>query len=147
MTTSLITLFDRDLDRLKSEVELIDDKNLWKACSGVTNCAGNLTLHLCGNLKHFIGSVLGQTGYIRERDKEFSDKNISKNDLYKNIEETKRVIKATLTKVSPEDLQSIYPMPRWDQEISVEFFLIHLHSHLNYHLGQINYIRRILTYS
>ncbi|MDX1627550.1 MAG: DUF1572 family protein [Fulvivirga sp.] len=143
MTTSLIALFDRDLARLKQEIELYPETELWKTLPGITNSAGNLTLHICGNLKHFIGAQLGNSGYIREREKEFADKNVSKSALYDNIDQTRQVISKTLGSLSDKNLDSTYPLQMWGKEITTEFFLIHLQSHLNYHLGQINYLRRI----
>lgn len=145
MTGSLITLFDRDLNKLISELELTDDMHLWVRTAGVTNSIGNLALHLCGNLNHFIGATLGQTGYVRQRDKEFSDKHVSKHELIAKINETKQVVAHTLSKLSPPQISAAYPLIVFDRQVSTEYFLIHLQAHLNYHLGQINYLRRILT--
>ncbi len=147
MIKSLSSLFKRDLDRLISEIELTDDDKLWVKKPGITNSIGNLALHLCGNLNHFIGATLGQTGYIRQRDKEFSDKNVSKESIINNIKKTTASISEVLNKLNKENLQATYPIQVFDKHVSTEYFLIHLHSHLNYHLGQINYLRRILTAS
>jgi len=145
MTQPLIELFERDLAKLKTEVELTNDRDLWQTREGVTNSIGNLTLHLCGNLKHFVGAILGETGYIREREREFSDKNVSKADLYANLGETREVVISTLQKLTQEQLNATYPKKVFDKDMTGMQFLIHLHSHLNYHLGQINYLRRILS--
>lgn len=103
-----------------------------------------MCLHICGNLKHFIGEILGKTGYVRNRDSEFSDKNISKEKLIENIDETISVVKNTLEKMTEKDFEKNYPENVIMNEMTTGFFLIHLHSHLNYHLGQINYHRRLL---
>ncbi len=74
---ALIEIFERDLLKLKEEISLYkDENNLWVTEKQISNAAGNLTLHLIGNLNHFIGATLGHTGYVREREKEFSTKNI-----------------------------------------------------------------------
>lgn len=146
MTDHLIKLFNRDLDRLVNEVEAyFNEEDLWKVAGEISNPAGNLTLHLCGNLKHFIGAKLGNTGYIRERDKEFGDKDISREELLQNISETKRIVVDTLSKLKPEDMDKDFEIPNWKEKVSTGFWLIHLSTHLNYHLGQINYHRRLLN--
>jgi len=147
MIKSLIHLFNRDLDKLISEIELTDDNKLWIKKPGITNTIGNLALHLCGNLNHFIGATLGSSGYVRQRDKEFSDKNVSKEVIIDRIEAVKIIIANTLNKLTSDQIASSYPINVFDKTVTTEYFLIHLHSHLNYHLGQINYLRRILTAS
>ncbi len=142
---SLKTLFDRDLDKLTQELELFQDpQKLWTAPEGVSNPAGTLILHLCGNLQHFIGATLGSTGYVRQRDLEFSRRDVTVKELKEQISVTKDTIVNTLSGLSPESLEDLYPLELWKKRFTTGFFLIHLHSHLNYHLGQINYLRRIL---
>ena len=145
VTEPLISLFNRDLDKLIVEVELIDDKNLWSKLPGITNTVGNLTLHICGNLQHFIGATLGDTGYLRQRDIEFSNKNVSKHDLIDEVKQTKDVISTVLKSISEDKIPALYPLNVFDKEMSTEYFLLHLHGHLTYHLGQINYLRRAIT--
>lgn len=143
---SLLKVFDRDLNKLKDEINLfINDKDLWLTPGEIKNSPGNVSLHICGNLKHFIGAILGNSGYIRERDKEFSLKNISKEELLLNVEETKNIVKETLSSLDSALLTKKYPLNVFGEEMSTEYFLIHLSTHLNYHLGQINYLRRILV--
>ncbi|MBK7104958.1 MAG: DinB family protein [Ignavibacteriae bacterium] len=140
---SLIKIFDRDLEKLISEIQLFEnEENLWIVKGDIKNSAGNLALHLCGNLKHFIGHNLGGTNYIRERDKEFSLKNISKLELIKNIEETKDIVISTLTNFDESRFSEIYKEKISLGDVEVGYFLLHLITHLNYHLGQINYLRR-----
>ncbi|MGW8121984.1 DUF1572 family protein [Roseivirga echinicomitans] len=143
---SISELISRDLDRLSVEVAAYSkEENLWITEGEITNSAGNLTLHLCGNLQHFIGAVLGKTGYERNRDFEFAGKNISRDELLIAITETKKVVQETLHRLTESVLY--YPFPQRlfnNKEMSTLFFLIHLQGHLNYHLGQINYHRRIL---
>jgi len=142
---SLKKLFDRDLDRLKNELSNYkDESSLWVMKKNISNSAGNLALHIIGNLNHFIGGVLGENGYVRDRDAEFSKKDVPVNDLLQNIDEVKTTIYNTLEGISEEELLENFPINVFGYEMTTLFFLMHLHSHLTYHLGQINYHRRLI---
>ena len=142
---TLKILFARDLKRLRNEIELYNNEdNLWEIEKNITNSAGNLCLHLIGNLNTYIGIEIGETDYIRNRELEFSLKHIPKADLLKNIDETILVIDSALNKITQEDLIKEYPVVVFDTPTSTEHLLLHLSTHLSYHLGQINYHRRLL---
>lgn len=144
ITEILSQLYQRDLDKLKIEVgQYASDEQLWTVPDGISNSGGNLALHLVGNLKHFIGAVLGKSGYVRDRDAEFGSKNVSKDDLITAIDETSEVVTSTLAKLTTDDLAAVYPIEVFGHPMTTEAFLIHLSTHLNYHLGQINYHRRL----
>ena len=145
MLESLIQLFKRDLQSLKSEIKnYSDETSLWITEKEIANSAGNLCLHLIGNLNHFIGATLGNTGYVRQRNTEFNLKDISRQELITKIDETASMIKDVLESLNEKELDKIYPINVFDEEMTTEYFLIHLFGHLNYHLGQINYHRRLL---
>jgi uncharacterized damage-inducible protein DinB len=145
ITDALIMLFERDLQRLKNEIELYKaEENTWLVKEGIGNSAGNLCLHLIGNLSHFIGAMLGNTGYVRHREDEFSLKNIPRQDLITNIENCRLIVKNTLVKLTAADLEKEFPQNVFDKPITTEMMLMHLATHLTYHLGQINYHRRLL---
>ena len=145
LTEVLRTLFNRELTKLKKEVELYNhESNLWKIEKDIKNSGGNLCLHLIGNLNTYIGATLGNSGYIRDRDLEFSLKDISKAELIKKIEETIAVVDLTLSTVTEQQLKEEYPMLVLAEKTSTEFFLVHLATHLTYHLGQVNYHRRLI---
>ena len=142
---SLIKIFKKNLNKLKVEIELYDNEShLWLTEGEVTNATGNLTLHIVGNLNHYIGATLGNTGYIRKRDLEFALKSVSRIELLKQIDETKAVVENTLRQLSEETIQKEYPLLVFKESMTTGFFLIHLTTHLAYHLGQINYHRRLL---
>jgi uncharacterized damage-inducible protein DinB len=142
---TLQTLFRRDLEKLKSEIELYQNEaNIWLIEPNVSNSAGNLCLHLIGNLNHFIGATLGKTDYVRNREAEFSDKNVPQIKLIEQIEKTIEVVEQSLAKVSEDQLQEEYPLVVLGKATSTHYFLFHLVAHLSYHLGQINYHRRLL---
>lgn len=142
---SLKSLYNRDLNKLKTEIEAYqNEENIWKTDKNITNSAGNLCLHLVGNLNHFIGTHLGNTGYARQRDLEFSLKDIPQAELTAKIEATATMIDSTLSQLSEEDLKKEYPVVVFESGMTTDYFLIHLIAHLDYHLGQINYHRRLL---
>ena len=142
----LIPLYERDLGRLKTEIEQFSDEaDLWKTSGQVTNSAGNLCLHLTGNLQHFIGAVLGGSGYERDRDAEFANRNVSRETLLSEIETTTAVVKKTISKLTDKQFSAAYPIEVFGHPMTTDYFLIHLASHFNYHLGQINYHRRLLA--
>ena len=145
ITDTLIKLFKRDLNKLIDELDLYkDESNLWKQEGLVSNSAGNLCLHLVGNLNHFIGATLGNTGYVRHRDLEFTNKNVPVSDLKNQVEETIKMVEKTLSKLTEVDLQAEYRRNPFEDYMTTEYFLTHLALHLAYHLGQINYHRRLL---
>ncbi|WPR70696.1 DUF1572 family protein [Flavobacterium sp. NG2] len=142
---TLIQLFNRDLTRLKSEIEAYKtEKSIWNTDKQITNSAGNLCLHIVGNLNTYIGATLGNTGYKRQRDLEFSLKNIPKQDLILKLEETIQIVNTSLELLSEEQLLEDFPIVVFKEKTTTEFMLIHLTTHLAYHLGQINYHRRLL---
>ncbi len=144
---TLIKLFNRDLNKLKEEINAYKaESNLWVIDKGVSNCGGNLCLHLVGNLNHFIGAELDGTGYARKRDLEFSLKDVPRDELLRQIDETMTIVETTLTKLTPEDLQKEYRRRVLEDYMTTGYFLVHLTSHLAYHLGQINYHRRLLDF-
>jgi uncharacterized damage-inducible protein DinB len=148
LINSLQQLFTRDLNKLKEEIALYkDESNLWRTDKNISNSAGNLCLHLAGNLKTFIGAVIGETGYVRNRPEEFAAKNIPKEVLIKSIDEVISVVEESLQKLPEESLEKEYPVQVFDKPLTYEQFLLHLSGHLMYHLGQINYHRRLLDHS
>lgn len=137
-------LYKRDLEKLRHEIGLYRDESaIWKIDEGITNSAGNLCLHLVGNLNAFIGAELGKSGYVRERDLEFSTRETPRDELFKKIDETIQVVANALDGLSVEQLEEDYPIVVFAEKIPTGYFLIHLTTHFNYHLGQINYHRRI----
>lgn len=142
---SLRSLYSRDLKKLKTEIEAYRNEGaMWKTDQSIANSAGNLCLHLVGNLNHFIGAELGKTGYIRNRELEFSLKDIPQTELLSMAEATTAMVDQVLSQLTPEDLEKEYPLVVFEDKMTTGYFLIHLITHLDYHLGQINYHRRLL---
>ena len=142
---TLLNLFERDLAKLKAEVEAYaNEGDLWRVEGEIANSAGNLCLHLAGNLRHFFGAVLGGTDYVRDRDAEFASKFVPRVTLLAEVDAAVSEVKAVLEQITDEELQKNYPIEVFGHPMTTEFFLVHLATHLNYHLGQINYHRRML---
>lgn len=146
MSTAILRqLFKKDLNQLKVEMEAYnEEKNLWLTSDGISNCGGNLCLHLIGNLRAFIGAELGNSGYVRQRELEFSQKDVPRITLIEQVESTARLVDSTLEKLTEEDLSKQYPLIILKEPMTTGFFLMYLTTHLAYHLGQINYHRRLL---
>ncbi|HYF67382.1 MAG TPA: DinB family protein [Ohtaekwangia sp.] len=142
---SLQEIFERDLTKLSQEIEAYTNEDkLWYTEKNIANSAGNLCLHLVGNLNTYIGKTLGKTNYIRNRDLEFSQKDVAKSTLLKMISETRDVVRTSLSDINPVQLNEPFPVKVFSETTTTGFMLIHLATHLSYHLGQINYHRRLL---
>jgi uncharacterized damage-inducible protein DinB len=145
LLSTLQEIFFRDINRLKSEMELYQNEaDIWRIEKQISNSAGNLCLHLIGNLNAFISAALGNTNYVRNRALEFSEKGVPRTELLNKIDETILVVNQTLQQLSEDDLKKDFPILVFDEKTTTEFFLVHLSTHLTYHLGQINYHRRLL---
>jgi uncharacterized damage-inducible protein DinB len=144
LTESLIPIFERDLNKLKDEIESYKtDEQLWIVRGEIKNSGGNLALHLIGNLNHFIGAVLGENGYVRNRDAEFSTKSGTRAEIVAMVLETIPVVSSALGKLTAESLVKDFPVQKHDETRRMDFMLLHLFGHFSYHLGQINYHRRL----
>ena len=142
---TLKILFTRDLSKLRSEIELYkEEENIWKIEQNISNSAGNLCLHLVGNLNTYIGKEIGKSNYVRNRELEFSLKNVPRKELLRKIDNTIDVVGKSLEGLDKNTLENEYPVLVFDKKSSTEYLLIHLATHLTYHLGQINYHRRLI---
>ena len=140
------SILDRDLSALRREVEAYtDEAELWGPVPGTTNPAGTLVLHLAGNLQHFFGACLGRTGYLRNREAEFSRRDVPRAELLREIEAARSAVKAGLAKVSSSDLAAEFPEAVANTRLTTGEYLVHLVAHFAYHLGQVDYHRRVLT--
>ncbi|MEO8146355.1 MAG: DUF1572 family protein [Bacteroidia bacterium] len=143
---TLLEIYERDLLQLQKEIESYEDESqIWMVKDGISNSAGNLCLHLCGNLKHFIGATLGHTGYVRNRDAEFELKDIPRHALIADIESTIEAVNKSLTNLSELDFFKKFPLEKHGRVVTTDFMLLHLLGHLSYHIGQINYHRRLVS--
>lgn len=146
LVNSFVFLFERELGKLQHEIEQYpEEKLLWQTAGQISNPPGNLCLHLCGNLQNYIGATLGSTGYIRNRPYEFSARDLTRSHLIAEISQTKSSVINTLKKLTDESLHRQYPEEALGYPMTTVFFLNHLFGHFGYHLGQINYHRRMIS--
>jgi len=140
----LQSLFERDLLRLKTEIAAYQpEEKLWYVEKDVTNSAGNLCLHLVGNLNMYIGTVIGGKKYDRNREQEFLVKGVPRQELLRQLKDTILMVRHSLNRLSEEALQEEYPLLVFAEKTTTAYLLVHLTTHLAYHLGQINYHRRL----
>ena len=146
LSTELAALYTRDLTRLVQELDAFPDTDtLWQTRAGITNSAGNLALHLEGNLREFIGRLLGQHDYKRDRPREFSDSGLDQSELIARLSAVRDEIPLVIAGLSVEQLAAAYPQIYSGMTLPTRQMLVHLEGHLSYHLGQIDYLRRLLT--
>jgi Protein of unknown function (DUF664) len=140
------TVLLRELESLERELSLFPSEELiWRVVPGVSNSSGTLALHVCGNLQHYVGAILGASGYIRNRELEFARRDVSRAALLSEIQQTVRVVREVLSSLAPDRLSLDYPEEFGGARVATGLFLLHLSSHLAHHLGQVGYLRRALT--
>ncbi|MGN6493578.1 MAG: DinB superfamily protein [Agriterribacter sp.] len=145
ITQHLIPLFQKDLDKLKEEISLYaKDEQLWQIKGAITKSAGNICLQLTGSLQHYIGAVLGDSGYVRNKEAELRVKNAPRSKLLEDIASTKSAVTDALEQLSKNELLKNYPLPVFEEAVTTEYYLIHLLCDLNLNIGQISYHRQIL---
>jgi uncharacterized damage-inducible protein DinB len=152
LATTVQPLFERDLSKWIAELQQYPtDASVWAlspaatSADGIKNSAGTLSLHILGNLNHFIGAILGNTGYIRDRDAEFSSRDVPRDVLVAQLQATSTMLAQVLPTLTAADLAATFPKEALGYPMTTEYFLVHLYGHLNWHLGQMNYHRRLLA--
>lgn len=145
MLADLVTLYKRDLEKLVAELEAYpNEASIWAIAGDIRNPAGNLVLHIVGNLNTYIGLNLGQIPYVRDRPSEFSRRDVLRAELVQMLRDTSSMIEGVLSK-SDLPLEAPYPQESLGYPMTTQYFLIHLYGHLNWHLGQVNYHRRLVA--
>ena len=145
LNSTLAGFYERDIRKLIEEVSLFtNEEDLWRIQGSVKNSAGNLMLHIIGGLNHFVGATLARTGYVRNRDQEFSRKGVGRKELIAQLEALILLINESLNTLTQEQMDAEFPVFFDKPKTSTSYVLVQLLAHLNYHLGQVNYLRRIL---
>jgi hypothetical protein len=143
---SVAAILDRDLRALSREVEAYpDERGLWQEMPGISNVAGTLVLHLAGNIQHYLGARLAGNGYVRDRPGEFARRDVSRPELLREIEAAQAAVKAALSRPRVQDLGAEFPETVGGTRVATGDYLVHLAAHFAYHLGQIDYHRRMVT--
>ena len=139
-------LITREIRAVKREIEAYpDDASVWRVIPGLPNTGGTLALHLAGNLQHFFGAILGKDGYRRDRDAEFARRDVPRRELLEELDAAIASVERTLRGLVKGSLPDVYPEPIAKRRFASDIYLLHLVSHLAYHLGQIDYHRRAVT--
>lgn len=146
MLSSLLAgMYTRDLNKFADEINLFaNEDNLWKTAGTINNSAGNLALHIAGGLNYLIGNLLAHTGYVRNREAEFTAKGVAREELVAGLKNAAQLVEATLQQMTDEDMRQTFPIPFDGSPRSNSYILVQMLTHLNYHLGQVNYLRRVL---
>jgi uncharacterized damage-inducible protein DinB len=143
---AIASILERDLQALRREVEAYpDERSLWQRMPGITNTAGTLVLHLTGNLQHYLGARLGGTGYVRDRPAEFARRDVPRAELLREIDAARSAVRAGLADLSEAQLAADYPETIAGAKVATGEYLVHLTTHFAYHLGQLDYHRRIVS--
>src|ERR1700755_1327533 len=112
LNNMLANLYERDLRKVIEEVNAFkNEEDLWKIQGSIKNSCGNLVSHLIGGMNHHIGATLGHTGYVRNRELEFSVKGTPKKELVAQLEALILVIRTTLDGFTPETIEAEFPYP------------------------------------
>lgn len=145
-TQTFLHFYLRDIDKLMAEIEAFpSEESLWRTGGDVKNAAGTLGLHMAGNLQHFFGAVLGGTGYVRRRDLEFSARGVAKAEILAGLQTARDVVAGVLENMTDAQLSEVFPADHFGENRSTLHALLHLQAHLSYHLGQVNYLRRLVS--
>lgn len=146
MIAELKEVYEKHMQMCINDIRLYTNENdIWKTMPDISNSAGNLALHIAGNLNLFVGNILGKTGYVRDRDAEFSSKDIPQQQIIQLLESTTAMLNQVLGNLSDEQLQQPYPIDKFGADKTIAFALTYLLAHLAYHQGQVNYHRRLLN--
>jgi uncharacterized damage-inducible protein DinB len=146
LVEAVVAILDRDLQTLAREVMAYpDDGALWQVPEGVLNSAGTLVLHLTGNIQHFLGARLASTGFVRDRPAEFATRGVPRAALLRQIEAARIAVRAAADTVNDAELDRDYPEVVGGMRVAAGEYLVHLVSHFAYHLGQVDYHRRLVT--
>ena len=146
LVAAVAAILDRDLQALAREIAAYpDERALWETPAGITNSGGTLAVHLAGNIRHYFGAKLGGTGYVRDRPAEFAARDVPRVTILAQIEEARAAVRAAAGRLTDERLDEDYPEVIAGVRVATEEFLVHLVSHFAYHLGQLDYHRRVVT--
>jgi uncharacterized damage-inducible protein DinB len=146
LIAAVAAILDRDLRALAREVQAYpDERALWETPPGVLNSAGTLALHLAGNIRHYLGAQLGRTGFARDRPAEFAARGVPRATILQQIEEARAAVRAAAARVGDDWTDEDFPEVVGGVRVATGEYLIHLVSHFAYHLGQLDYHRRLVT--
>ncbi len=140
--TALIGELEHLLKELRQLVDPLTEAQFWRKPVEPGNSAGHLVLHLTGNLSHFVGAQLGKTGYVREREREFSETQVPPKDVaLSRLDDVVALFRRIVEGLTPEQFAAPHPTERLGLVLPG---LLHLVTHFALHRGQMSYIVRLV---
>ncbi|TVR64648.1 MAG: DinB family protein [Gemmatimonadales bacterium] len=140
---ALKRLLTRDLEMVARQVAAYpNDRLLWVELPGRPNPGGTLAVHVAGNLEHYVGAVLGRTGYVRDRERELAVRGLTRGEVGDEVAGALDTVARVLGSLEAGDLDRPYPELQRGRRLRTGDFLLHLAMHLAYHLGQLDSHRR-----
>jgi uncharacterized damage-inducible protein DinB len=150
MSAEVVTLAKssliEELEQLAREIcqasEPLSEADFWRKPVERCNSVGHLVLHLTGNLNHFVGARLGNTGYVRDREREFTEAAPpARARALAGLDEAVALFRRVVGALTPEQLTAPHPETRFGPVLKT---LVHLVAHFAVHRGQISYLVRLL---
>jgi uncharacterized damage-inducible protein DinB len=142
MRSALIGALEGQRDAVKAAAEPLSEADFWRKPVEPGNSVGHLVLHLAGNLNHFVGGQLGGSGYVRDREREFTETNPpAKAAALAGLDAAVATFRRVVGNLSAEALLAPHPEARFGTVVNA---LVHLVAHFALHRGQISYIARLL---
>ncbi|HEY7307925.1 MAG TPA: DinB family protein [Gemmataceae bacterium] len=140
--TALIEELEQLRDQVRTLAEPLSEREFWTKPLDPGNSVGHLVLHLTGNLNYFVGAQLGGSGYVRDREREFTETQLpSKGDALQKLDDAVTMFRKVVSGLSAEQLAAAHPETRFGVVMNA---LIHLLAHFALHRGQMSYIVRLV---
>ena len=140
--TALIAALEKLRDEVRNLAEPLTEAEFWSKPFDPSNSVGHLVLHLSGNLNHFVGGQLGNTGYVRDREREFTESQVpSKMEALAKLDDAVTTFRKLVSGLNAEQLAEPHPEARFGAVMNA---LLHLLSHFALHRGQMSYIVRLV---
>jgi uncharacterized damage-inducible protein DinB len=140
--TALIAELEELRDAVREVMAPLSEKQLWAKPIEPGNSIGHLVLHLTGNLNHFVGAQLGGSGYVRDREREFTEAQPPpKGQLLADLDGAVATFRRVVEKLTPEQLAQPHPHGKFGSGLKA---LVHLVAHFALHRGQMSYLVRLV---
>lgn len=141
IASGLASEYEKTAAELHKWVDALSQERFWRNPYGYGNSVGHLVLHLTGNLSYYIGARVAETGYIRNRDLEFTEqRRLPKEEVLRKFDETMAMVVTTIHKQTAEDWMAGYSAEREPQAKDRFTIFLRCASHAYHHVGQIIYL-------
>ena len=142
--SSLTGRYRAHAERIRELADPLTDEQFWRKPFPFGNSFGHLVLHLTGNLNYYIGAQIAATGYVRDRDREFTEgAQPSKEQTLKRFDEVVAMVLQTIRAQSSEDWSLEYSGKGTDARTRLEM-VVQCAGHMQHHIGQMIYLDNML---